>query len=70
MMLKKLLQRSYENPTEFFIETFHAPIFLAAFPAITICPNGPTMLKTQMDLIERIKLPENMSIEEAMFFVR
>ncbi|KAL2716679.1 sodium channel protein Nach-like isoform X1 [Vespula squamosa] len=70
MMLKKLWQHLEKNPTEFFIETFHAPIFLAAFPAITICPNVPTMLETQMDIMQDIKLPANMSIEEAMFFVR
>ncbi|XP_043664743.1 sodium channel protein Nach-like isoform X1 [Vespula pensylvanica] len=70
MMVKKLWQHLDENPKEFFIETFHAPIFLAAFPAITICPNVPTMLTTQMDLMEYIKLPANMSVEEAMFFIR
>ncbi|XP_047345794.1 sodium channel protein Nach-like [Vespa velutina] len=70
IMLKKLLHRLDENPTEYFVNTFHAPIFLAAFPAITICPSKLTMLKMQMDLMRHVKLPKNMSIEEAMFFVR
>ncbi|XP_015182906.1 PREDICTED: sodium channel protein Nach-like [Polistes dominula] len=70
IMLNKFLVNLENNPTELRVETFYSPIINAPFPAITICPSTPTMLKTQLDLMKNIKLPANMSNEEAMFFIK
>ncbi|XP_043503276.1 sodium channel protein Nach-like isoform X2 [Polistes fuscatus] len=70
IMLNKFLINMQNNPTELHIETFYSPIINAPFPAITICPTTSTMLKTQLDLMKNIKLPANMSHEEAMFFIK
>ncbi|KAI4494505.1 hypothetical protein M0802_008826 [Mischocyttarus mexicanus] len=70
IMLKTFWKHMENNPTKLNIKTFYAPIVNAAFPAITICPSMPTMVKTRLDLMENIILPENMTNEEAMFFIK
>ncbi|KAK2587764.1 hypothetical protein KPH14_003872 [Odynerus spinipes] len=69
-MIKTFWQYLEENPVNLYIDSLHAPIFLAAFPAVSICPNLPTTVKRQYELLNSIKLPENMTTEEAMVFLK
>lgn len=58
------------NPTRSVIEYFQAPIYLIPFPAITLCPLVSPLWRRRQEMLERLRLPHNMSNETANFLVR
>lgn len=65
LMVIQFLHRYNENPTNTYIKTFHAPIFEAPFPAVTICPSTPISLERRLTILEHAILPKNVTREFA-----
>nr|XP_034183387.1 sodium channel protein Nach-like isoform X1 [Osmia lignaria] len=70
LMVVQFLTRYRENPTNTYIKTFTAPIFDVPFPAVTVCPLTPVSLRKQLKILDSAILPENMSKELAMEFLK
>ncbi|CAL1676265.1 unnamed protein product [Lasius platythorax] len=69
-MFWKTWIRYSSNPTRTVIESFHTPVAIIPFPAVTICPLIGPPLARRKKVLQDLKLPPNMDNKTAMFLLR
>ncbi|XP_053978590.1 sodium channel protein Nach-like isoform X2 [Hylaeus volcanicus] len=69
-MVIQFMQRYDEDPTNTYIKDFDYPIFKMPFPAVTICPFSPISLQRRLKIMDGAILPENVTRELAMTFLK
>ncbi|KYN16896.1 Sodium channel protein Nach [Trachymyrmex cornetzi] len=70
LMLHKFWERYNANPIRSIVKSFHVPIFMAPFPALTICPLIPPPVARRNIVFASLRLPSNMSYTTGRFLVR
>lgn len=68
-MFRKTWVRYSTNPTRTVIESYHAPVALIPFPAITICPLVFPSRARREKVLRSLQLPPNMSNKTADFLL-
>ncbi|XP_012060814.1 PREDICTED: sodium channel protein Nach-like [Atta cephalotes] len=69
-MLHKFWEHYNANPIRSIVKSFHVPIFMAPFPALTICPLIPPPVARRNVVFASLRLPNNMSYTTGRFLVR
>ncbi|XP_011068504.1 PREDICTED: sodium channel protein Nach-like [Acromyrmex echinatior] len=69
-MLHKFWERYNANPIRSIVKSFHVPIFMAPFPALTICPLIPPPIARRNVVFASLRLPSNMSYTTGRFLIR
>ncbi|XP_018397371.1 PREDICTED: sodium channel protein Nach-like [Cyphomyrmex costatus] len=69
-MLHTFWERYNANPIRSIIKSFHTPIFMAPFPALTICPLIPPPIARRNIVFAGLRVPSNMTTAKARFLVR
>ncbi|XP_029159943.1 sodium channel protein Nach-like [Nylanderia fulva] len=69
-MFWKTWIRYSTNPTRTIIESFHSPVALVPFPAITVCPLVVPPIARRLKVLKDLKLPPNMNNETVMFLLK
>ncbi|XP_072753329.1 sodium channel protein Nach [Anoplolepis gracilipes] len=69
-MFWKTWIRYSTNPTRTVIESFHTPVAMVPFPAITMCPLLFPKLSRRIKVLESLQLPPNMTNDTAMFLLK
>lgn len=69
-MFRKTWVRYSSNPTRTVIESYHAPIALIPFPAITVCPLVFPLSARREKVLRSLQLPPNMSNKRAEFLIK
>lgn len=68
-MLRKTWIRYSSNPTRTVVESYHAPVALIPFPAITICPLVLPLRSRREKVLRSLQLPPNMDNKTAEFLL-
>ena len=69
-MLNVFWERYHDNPTISVVESFHIPSFLGTFPGLTVCSMVPPSLAIRRKMLQKLRLPENISRREAANLLR
>ncbi|XP_011261833.1 sodium channel protein Nach isoform X2 [Camponotus floridanus] len=69
-MFRKTWIRYRDNPTRTVIESYHAPVALIPFPAITVCPLVLPPSTRREKVLRSLQLPPNMSNKTAKLLLK